>query len=247
MKQIANTQVSGINWQEGTNVTNTVETPPRGLSTYLTVTAVGFIVALLLGAVFDALAGVPTGNTVNEQLASQAKTLIFYNLARLCDACFPIFLLALTAGVGLFVRTAPSLKYLSRVGVLFMSVYAPISVVVYVAQYMLLSIMLKDVSTRIALWPLWSVAIPATSYLAYAICAIGVILIAVELVNAQDTRRWGGWSLILTGIIFLLAFTVEVLFGLGAALPLLWIGGLAGVSFAVTVIVYARQLRHLVK
>ena len=244
MQRVENSQVSASDLKENISTNSESEISQKGLGTYLTVTAIGFIIALLLGAIFDVLAGVPTGNTANEQIASQAKTLTFYNLARLCDACLPLFLLALTAGVGLFVKTVPSLKYLSRVGVLFMSVYAPISVVVYVAQYTFLSIMLKEASTRSTLWPLWSVGIWPMSYLAYAISGIGLLLIAVELVNGRGARRWGGWSLILTGILFFLAFAIQVQVGLGFALPLLWLGGLAGVSFAVAMIVYARQMGH---
>ncbi len=242
MNKAENMQESGIVRKEGTIVGGSVEIAQKGLGTYLTITALGFIVVLLLGALFDALTA-RTGthaNTgiMNEELASLVATkLTFYNLARLFDAFIPLFFFALTAGVGLFVKTAPALKYLSRVGVLFMSVYAPISVVVYVAQYTTLSIMLKDASTRAALWPFWSLVIPSMSYLAYAICGIGVLLIAVGLIGERGVRRWGGWSLILMGIFCLLAFSVEVVFGLGLALLILWTAGLAGVSFAVAMIV----------
>jgi len=245
MNKIENMQEFSSGRNEGALIGSVMEMPLKGLGTYLTITALGFIVVLVLGAVFDALTGTPVG-TVSEQLTSLTTKSTFYNLARLCDAFIPLFFFALTAGVGLFVQTASSRMYLSRIGVLFLSVYAPISVVVYVAQYTLLSLMLKDASTRSALWPLWSLVVPAMSYLAYAIGAIGEMLIGIGLIGERDARRWAGWSLLLMGGIFLLAFVVQVTSGFGLALPLLWAGGLAGVSFAVAIIISTRRSERLV-
>ncbi len=67
-------------------------------------------------------------------------------------------------------------------------------------------------------------------------------MISVGLIRERGVRRWGGWSLLVMGVIFILAFPAQVIIGFEPALLMLWMGGLAAISFAIAMIVYVRRL-----
>jgi hypothetical protein len=135
-----------------------------------------------------------------------------------------------------------TLRYLSRVGVLFASIYAAISTSLYIVMLVLVYILAQGGSTAAIYWPLWSLGFPTLSHLSYAIFGVGAIMISVGLTRGRGVRRWGGWSLFVTGAIFILAFPAQVIIGFESALLMLWVGGLAAISFAVAMIVYVRRL-----
>ncbi|MBA2681700.1 MAG: hypothetical protein H0U76_25305 [Ktedonobacteraceae bacterium] len=239
MNRTENAQATGVDRRAGAITTDVEKAPQEGLSIYLTVTALGLIVVLLLSSVLGVL-DAPTGISVSEKIASLASKLTLQQAEYIVDAFIPLFNFGLVAGVGLFVETDPSLRYLSRIGVLFASIYAALSVSLYIGLLVLVYILAQGGSIANVYWPLWALAVPTFSHLSYAIFGIGAIMVSVGLMRERGARRWGGWSLCATGIIFILAFPAQVVIGFEPALLMLWLGGLAAISFAVAMIVYVR-------
>ncbi len=243
MNKIENVQSAGIGWRESSAL-DEAKVPQRGLSTYLMVAALGFIIVLLFSSVLGVL-DAPAGTTVNEKIASLAAKLTLQQSEFIVDALIPLFNFALVAGVGLFVNTDSSLRYLSRIGVLFASIYAAISTSLYIVMLVLVYILAQGGSTAAIYWPLWSLGFSTLSHLSYAIFGIGAIMISVGLIGERGARRWGGWSLFVTGVIFILAFPAQVIIGFESALLMLWVGGLTAISFAIAMIVYVRRLGNV--
>lgn len=241
MNKIRSAQEAGINWRER-SAPGEENVPQRGLSLYITVAALGFIIVLLSSSVLGIL-DAPTGTTVSERITSLAAKLTLQQSEFIVDALIPLFNFALVAGVGLFVNTDPSLRYLSRIGVLFASIYAAISTSLYIVMLVLVYILTHSGSTAAIYWPLWSLGFPTLSHLSYAVFGVGAVMVSVGLIRERGARRWGGWSLFATGVIFILAFPAQVIIGFGPALLMLWVGGIAAISFAIAMIVYVWRLR----
>jgi len=96
---------------------------------------------------------------VNEKIASLASKLTLQQAEYIVDAFIPLFNFALVAGVGLFVNTDPLLRYLSRIGVLFASIYAAISSSLYIGMLVLVYILAQGGSIANVYWPFRRLAI----------------------------------------------------------------------------------------
>jgi hypothetical protein len=185
--------------------------------TYFTVVPLAFIAAVLAMTLVSAWAA-PEGDNLLLQLAKLADDSTAYQWGFVLAAVVPVLAVMLTAGVGVWLVSRGSggvsgAGYLGLVGAFLVAAYAPLSAVAYVSQFTILPKQLAANFQDAQTWYLgYQGSIPLTmDMLGYALYGAGAILIAVVLVRRPAPLAWAGWSLLLCGVLAVLAFILHVL------------------------------------
>jgi hypothetical protein len=198
----------------------------------LLLAAVAYLALVGAMAIFSGLSRPPEELSLEEQIvfSQDPMALLGFGFATLV----PVGMMALLAA-SIFVAAAAERRILGLVGLAIAAAYAPLSAAAYASQY------------TAGLWKTgwdWSFLVEpsvprAIGLLASGLWGSGALFVAAAVIPAGPRWRWGGWTLVASAALSMLAFPLYVVRIPGAEL-LSSASGVLSLPFAAAAVLEAR-------